>query len=427
MIEHMRRFNVWVCHRRLGKTVLAINMLIKKASENTNKRPRYHYIGPTYKQAKRVAWEYLKEYTLPLRRAMGGNPDKFKNESELWVMLPNGAKIFILGSDKPDSIRGEYSDGCVFDEYAMQNPYVWSGIVRPMLADRLGWVIFMGTPDGKDDFYDKYARYNELMASNDNYFACLFKASDTGIIADEELESAREEMSDEMYRQEFECDFTVAMRGAYYAKEIEEARQQNRIGSFSWQPEHPVHTVWDLGMADATSIWFYQKIGPSIQVIDFYENSNEGLEHYFKMLREKEYTYGDMTAPHDIKVRELGSGRSRYEMAKSHGINFKIARNLPIKDGIEAVRVILKRCYFDNNDNVKQGLTALSQYKKNYNESKKRFDDKPHHDWTSHAADSFRYLAVSYKEDHIHRTPRYEKTFDEILAEHDNMQAGSRF
>lgn len=381
--DSLERFNVFVCHRRFGKTVLCINELIKDSLTNKLVNPRYGYIAPLYKQAKSVAWDYLKMYTAPI-------PGAKPNESELRVDLPNGARAQLYGADNPDSLRGIYLDGVILDEPAQMSPRMWSEVIRPALSDRKGWAIFIGTPAGHNSFYDLYVQAQE----NPEWRTGLFKASETGILDAEELASARQTMGEDEFLQEYECSFTAAIRGAYYGRILEANR--DHIRSVPWEPAHPVNTFWDLGVADATSIWFHQYIAGEHRLIDFYEESGEGLQHYAGVLKEKPYTYGEHYAPHDIEVRELGSGMSRKETAANFGINFLTVANQSIQDGIQAARTILPNCYFDQ-VKCKQGVEALRQYQKDWDDKRQVFRNKPRHDWTSHAADAFRYFAVGYK------------------------------
>ena len=216
----LKRFNVLVCHRRFGKTVFCINEIIAKAMQNTNKRPQYAYIAPELKQAKNIAWDYLKEYVAPI-------PGTKINNSELTAELPNGAKIFLLGAENTESIRGFYFDGVVLDEVAQMPKAIWDEVVRPALSDRLGWAIFIGTPKGRNYFHTLY----EGAQRRDSWYAECYKASETGIIPYVELCSLREEMTQESYDQEYECSFTAAIKGAYYGKILGDLRLLKKIGT----------------------------------------------------------------------------------------------------------------------------------------------------------------------------------------------------
>lgn len=378
-----KRFSVLVCHRRFGKTVCAVNELILCACKNPLPAPRYAYIAPLYKQAKSVVWDYLKKFA----RAIDGTSF---NETELRCDLPNGARISLLGADNPDRLRGIYLDGVVLDEMAQMPDRLWGEVIRPTLSDRMGWAMFIGTPRGHNSFYDLY----NFARQDPSWFAAMYRASETKIVAENELAAAAKEMSPEQYEQEFECSFSAAIIGAYYGGLITIAEKQGRIISVPVEPHLPVHTAWDLGMSDSTAIWFFQAgPGGEIRVIDYLESSGAGLDHYVRALREKNYLYGAHIAPHDIRVRELGTGKSRLEVAKSLGIAFDVAPNMPLADGINAVRMILPKCWFDE-QRCGAGLEAMRQYRRAYNERTASFGSAPAHDWTSHGADAFRYLAV---------------------------------
>lgn len=381
--KNLKRFNVLVCHRRFGKTVFAINEILKTALTSTLKRPRVAYIAPTYSQAKRVVWDYVREFATPV-------PGVKFNEAELRADFPNGARLQLGSADNPDTMRGQYFDQVVLDEYAQHPPRMWGEVIRPALSDREGGAIFIGTPQGHNNFYDIYVKACDL----EDWYTAVHKASETEIIPEKELRAARHEMSPEEYDQEYECSWSAAIRGAYYARTI--AENEDQITNVPYDKNARVHTSWDLGMADEMAIWFMQWAGKELHVIDYYENSGEGLPHYFEVLDKKGYLYGDHIAPHDIKVRELGSGKSRLEVAKGLGIKFKVAPNLKVADGIEAVRSLLPRCWFDR-VKTHQGLEALRQYRSNYNEKMKVFSNTPLHDWTSHASDAFRYFAIAHK------------------------------
>lgn len=379
------RFKVIVCHRRFGKTVMAINHLIRGAVlalKDGKDRPRFAYIAPLYKQAKTVAWDYLKHYSSAF-------PDARVNEAELRVDFAN-CRIQLFGADNPDAMRGQYFDGVVLDEYAQMNPKLWNQVIRPALSDRLGWAIFIGTPMGHNQFYHLY----QEAESRKGWSRFLYRASETSLIAEEELEAAKQDMTDEEFEQEYECSWSAAIRGAFWGKEMATAEKDGRITNVPADPAVQVETWWDLGVADSTVIWFVQRVGQEIHVIDYYENTGEGLPHYAKMLDSKDYIYGAHIAPHDIEVRELGSGKSRKEIAFSLGIDFQVAPKLSVADGIDAVRNMIPRCWFDK-EKCKVGIEALQQYRIEFNDRLRTFKTTPLHDWASHAADSFRYGAVS--------------------------------
>ena len=377
------RFNVVVAHRRFGKTVCMINHMIKRAIEETRPNPRLHYVSPTYRQSKLVAWDYLKTFT-------SGIPGTKYHETELRCDLPTGARITLLGAENPSSLRGIYSDFVVMDEVASMPESIFPEIIRPALSDRKGSCAFISTPQGHNYFFELW----EAAASNKGWARAMYKASDTGIVDDDELEAARATMTESQYLQEFECSFVANVPGSVFGKELQAAEDKERITSVPYDPRFRVDTYWDLGMHDYTSIWFTQEVGRGeVHVIDYYENRGEGLPHYASMLDHKEYLYGNHYGPHDLEVRELGTGKSRREMAYELGIAFRTVSRIPVEDGIHAVRMLIPRCYFDR-DNCRQGLEALRHYHRAWSERNRTFRDQPVHDWSSHAADAFRTMAV---------------------------------
>jgi hypothetical protein len=377
---------VVVCHRRFGKTVMAINHLLRDAILSDKTNPRFAYIAPTYRQAKAVAWDYLKQFAsaIPMVRF---------HETELRADLPNGARIQLLGSENPDSLRGIYLDGCVLDEMADMPESLFPEIIRPALSDRKGWALFIGTPRGHNAFYDLY----DAAAGQKDWFTQVYKASETGILDDEELEAAKAMMSADQFEQEFECSWVANVPGAIYGKELQALHEKGRITEVPYDASALVDTWWDLGVGDSTAIWFTQTIGRAVHIIDYYENRNEGLPHYAEVLQSKGYLYGTHNAPHDIEVRELGSGKSRREISFDLGINFRVVPKLPLEDGIHAAQLLISRCMFDR-DTCQAGLECLRQYHRAYNEKSRSFRATPVHDWSSHAADAFRYLAVGIKD-----------------------------
>jgi hypothetical protein len=400
------RWGVVVCHRRFGKTVMAINHVLRAAILCNKTNPRFAYLAPTYRQAKAVAWDYVKQFTEQI-------PGVRYHETELRCDLPNGARISLLGAENPDSLRGIYLDGCIMDEVADMPEPIFPEIIRPALSDRKGWCVFIGTPRGHNMFFDYY----EKAANEDDWYTILYKASETGILDQEELDAAKVMMTEDQYEQEFECSWVANVPGAIYGKEMQVALEEKRITTIPYDPAYPVQTYWDLGVGDSTAIWFTQQIGRQINVIDYYENRNEGLPHYIKYLGSLNYIYNDHIAPHDIEVRELGTGKSRRETAYDLGLNFRVCPKLPIEDGIHAAQLLLQRCYFDA-EKTKKGLEALRQYHRAYDEKKRNFRPSPVHDWSSHAADAFRYLAVGVREirDHQRAPQKYADSNYDPLA-----------
>lgn len=378
------RFTVVVAHRRMGKTVSAIMHLIDAALNNEQKDPRYAYIAPTYAQAKRVAFDYLVEYTRPLGAKV--------NIAELRVDFL-GKRISLYGSENGDSLRGQYFDGVVLDEIGDQNPKIWNEILRPALADRKGWCLFIGTPKGNNHFAD----FKDRALKADGWKFLEFKASDTGILDAKELADAKAEMGEDKYRQEFECSFDAPVEGAYYGGLLNEADEQNRVTKIPYDPLAKIVCAWDLGISDSTCIWVAQIVGKEVQLIDSTENHGVGLDYYVTWIRERGYDQGQHILPHDVRVRELGTGKSRQEVLIEAGLDVTIAPSLSVADGIQAVRRLLPRCWFDA-EGTKQGLSALRNYRRVFDEKRNVFFDTPLHDWASHYADAFRYMAIGLVE-----------------------------
>lgn len=379
------RFVVVVAHRRFGKTVSAINALIKAAILLDKPNARFAYIAPTYSQAKRVAWDYLLEYTRPL--------DSKVNIAELRVDFMGDKRISLYGSENGDALRGQFFDGICLDEIGDQNPKIWNEILRPALADRKGWCLFIGTPKGNNHFAD----LKDRAQVTDGWKFLEFKASDTGILDHKELADARAEMGDDKYRQEFECSFEAPVEGAYYGALINEAEKENRISTIPRDDLARLVNAWDLGISDSTCIFVAQIVGKEIQVIDCVENHGVGLDYYVSWLRDKGYDKAQNILPHDVRVRELGTGKSRQEVLMEAGLDVTIAPSLSVADGIQAVRRLLPRCWFDK-ESTKEGVSALRNYRRVYDEKRNVFYDTPLHDWSSHYADSFRYLAIGLNE-----------------------------
>ena len=378
MLKH--RFNVIVAHRRSGKTVMCINHMIRDALTNPKPNPRYAFISPTFKQGKATAWDYIKTF--------GKNIPFVKfNESELRCDFPNGARITILGAENDQGLRGIFLDGCVMDETQSLSPTIFPEIIRPALADRKGWCIFIGTPKGQNYFY----KLHKEAQTQKDWWTSVFKASDTKILDQDELDSAKQMMSEDLYDQEFECSFQAAITGSYYGAIIDDLQKNNKITDVPYDESLDCETWWDLGLKDSTAIWFVQKHGNDIRIIDYEESSGEGLDFYADLLDSKPYKYDRHIAPHDIKVRELGAfGKSRLESALELGISFDIAPKLSIEDGIEAVRKNLPKCYFDK-EKTHQGVEALKAYQKKWDDKNQCFKNRPIHNFASHPADAFRY------------------------------------
>lgn len=406
-----KRFGVLVCHRRFGKTVLGVNMNQQTATMCTLERPRCAYIAPTYTMGKSVAWDYMQHYARPI-------PGVAFNQAELRIDYPNGGQARIFGADNPDTLRGIYLDRAVLDEFGLHPAKTFSEVIGPTLVDRGGGALFLGTPNGKNQFYDiaQHAKAQQL-AGNADWFYVEYKASQTGLLDADYLKAAKAVMTEDEYAQEFECSFEASVKGAIYAREMEAARTAGRVCIVPYDPALPVDTDWDLGIGDAMSVWFSQSARGSGQVrlIDYVENSGEGFPWYASVLAQKGYVYGHHWAPHDIAVRELGSGKSRLEVAASLGLRFQVTPRInaqagfEVEDGIAAARLFLGRCYFDEKK-CAVGIEALRNYRRDYNQRLGEFKASPVHDKYSHGADAFRGLAVR------HQTPKEPQRYQQVQS-----------
>jgi phage terminase large subunit len=380
------RFAVVVAHRRFGKTVAALNHIIREAVLNEQETPRYAYIAPTYGQAKRVAWDYLVKYTTPL----GGTNNISELRVDFW-----GRRIQLYGSDNPDSLRGQYFDGVIVDEVGDQNPKIWTDIIRPSIVDRKGWCLFIGTPKGHNHFKELRDRAEK----EEGWGLLEFKASETGVVDKTELSAAKNEMGESKYAQEFECSFDAPVEGSYYGELLGELEEKKHMQEIPREELSRTFTAWDLGMGDSTSIWVAQLVGSEVRLLDYYENHGVGLDHYVKWIKDNDYLKAEHILPHDVRVRELGTGKSRMEMLEESGLDAKIAPRMGLDDGIQAVRRLLPRCWF-NVPKVQIGLNCLRNYRRDYDEKRKIFYERPLHDWSSHGSDAFRYLALGLDEGH---------------------------
>ena len=390
--KRKERWAVLVCHRRAGKTVASINDLIKRAIKEQKPDGRYFYLCPLYSQAKSVAWDYLLRFSAPaLVKA---------NQSELWVQLHNGAKIRLFGADSPDSLRGNYIDGIVLDEYADMKPRVWGEIIRPALADRNGYAVFIGTPRGHNGFYDIY----KAAQNNDHWYSKTLRADQSGLLPQAELEDAQRMMSANQYEAEFLCSFEAAIMGAYYGQEMRRITDMERITIIEYDNMFPCHTAWDLGFNDSTAIIWFQVVYGEIRILDHHSSNGQPISFYTGLLAQKEeeygYKYGYHYLPHDARAKTLASGgKSIIEQisAKIDIKHLKIVPNLSIQDGIQATRLALTRTWFDNK--CEELIECLRQYQREWDDDKKVFRDRPKHDWTSHSSDAMRYCSIVWKDE----------------------------
>jgi phage terminase large subunit len=381
LFEDNERWACVVAHRRAGKTCASIQKLIMAALETQLEHSRYAFVAPQYNQAKSIAWDLLKNMCKDM-------PGVEFNESELRVDFPNTSRIRLFGADNPKQpMRGQRFDGIVLDEVAQMPVNFWGEVVRPALADRKGWAVFIGTPAGKNLFYDFY----QQSKTDDDWTSLFLSVDKTGIIDDEELAGMRRTMRDNEYEQEMLCSFDAAIRGAFYGNEMKNA--EARVTNVPHDPMLPVITSWDLGVADSTVIWYWQVLSSGeIRAINCQQFEGMGLPDIVQQM--PRYNYSQHILPHDVRVRELGSGKSRLEVLSALGLDVTVAPNQPISDGINAFRGLIARIWFDV-DKCGTGVEALRQYRTEFDPKLNAFKKTPRHDWSSHFADAARYFAIT--------------------------------
>jgi len=383
-----KRWTVVVAHRRAGKTVAMCSDLVIGALETALPKPQFAYLAPQRDQAKRVAWGYLKDLTRPFW-------SKPPNESELKITINNGhggeSTIYVAGSDNYDALRGMYFDGVVLDEVGDIRPSAWYTVLRPALSDRRGWAIFAGTPKGKNLFWNLR---EEARMNPGTHMLLELPASKTGIIHPEELRDAKAQMTAEAYAVEYECSFDAAVPGAYFAKQIGDAYEQGRVGAHRVDREFPVHLVADLGYTDSCSWWGWQETPGGYRVVEFYEADNQPIQHYIDWVKSRAYKVGQVWLPHDARAKSLQTGKSIIEQFLSNGIQPRMVPQMSLQDGIEAARLVIPKCWFDE-DATYDGVDHLRAYMREWDEKTQTYRNRPKHDQHSHAADAFRYLALA--------------------------------
>lgn len=383
-------------HRRAGKDDICLHWTACAAHMRVG---TYWHMLPEASQARKAIWDAVNPHT-GIRRVDEAFPREIREttrENEMMIRFKNGSTWQLVGSDNYDSLVGSAPAGMVFSEWALADPRAWA-YARPILAENDGWALFISTPRGRNHMQ----RMEDGAKGDPSWFVQALTVNDTGIFTTERLEAEKTELfreygredGERLFRQEYFVSYDAAIIGAYYAREMTDALDGKRIGAVGWETAVPVYTAWDLGMSDSTAIWCAQIVGREIRVIDYIENSGVGLDWYVNELRKRPYTWADHILPHDAEVKELGTGRSRLEVLHSLGLgSARIIKAQSVADGINAARMILPRCWFDA-EKCERGIDALKNYRREWDEKRKVFHSRPLHDWSSHAADSFRYMAL---------------------------------
>lgn len=405
-------------HRRSGKDKTLLNLMIR---EMCGRVGNYLYLLPTAVGARRNVWEAVGADGLRWTDHFPPELIDAKRDDQLFIRLKNGSTFQLAGSDDPDALRGSNPLGVIFSEYALCRESAWD-TVRPILAENGGWAAFCYTPKGTNHAHKLHtvalaspqAWFSSLKTVDQTYRDGLGESKRPVVELDEIERDRREGVDEDFIQQEYWCSFSGYMVGSYYSALMAKAHDEGRILDLPWRSELPVETAWDIGIGDSTAIWIFQRQGGWLHFIDFIEDSGEGLASYIRALRERPYVYGTHWGPHDLAVREFSSGKSRIETAASLGLRFDLVSNIPIDDGINAVRALLPRCRFDSRK-CRRGIEALMNYSRNYNEERKAFERKPKHDWTSHAADAFRYAALSEDRTSYRPTPSRAETEFEVF------------
>lgn len=385
---------LYLASRRCGKDVLGWNLAIRQCIKRVC---LVFYVLPTYAQAKKAIFDAIcidgTKFLdfLPMELVEG------INQSEMKVRFKNGSILQCIGGDSYDtSLVGTNPYAIVLSEYALMSSEIFS-YVRPILAANGGWCLIVSTPRGKNHLWQLFKIAQELP----EWKIFVHKASEIQHIPEEVLANERAQMDEGLYLQEYECSFERGIQGSYYGLYLDQLKLKGQICPVSWEPGLMVHTVWDIGVNDATTIIFYQQIGDGtiIRIIDCYSNNNLGLDHYVKILQDRPYKYGKHFAPHDIKVREWGGGAvTRYERARQLGITFNLVDDVGVIEGIENVWMHFNK-FWINSDKCKSLIDALENYRKEWDEQKAMYLNKPVKSWANHYADTLRYLCLS-----IHKT-----------------------
>jgi phage terminase large subunit len=401
-----RALAVW--HRRAGKDEICLH----HAATSMIKRPgNYWHCLPEYSMARRAIWTSVNSHT-GKRRIDEAFPHAMRestNDQEMFIRAVNGSTFQLIGSDRYDQAVGAGVAGLTFSEWALANPSAW-GYFRPMVEENQGWAVFITTPRGRNHAHSLFKHASHSA----DWFCELLTARDTGTLSSDQLEEALneymalygEDVGRAQFQQEYMCDWNAAILGAFYSLECAKVRNEDRVLQIEALPNMPVHRAWDLGVGDDTSIWWFQPIGSQLAILDHYAASGVGLEHYRDVIEQRERQHGWINGidyvPHDAMIKEWGSGRTRIETMQEMNLHPALVPKHSIDDGINAVRRTLTLCIFHPRTE-EGGLSALEQYRREWDDQKKAFRASAVHDWTSHPADSFRYLAMSWRPPPVRR------------------------
>ncbi len=388
------RKGIVILPRRAGKDLTCWNLAIRQCIKRIC---LVYYALPTYGQARKAIWDAITIDGLQFLDYVPKQLVESINSSDMKIRFKNGSILQCIGADSYEtSLVGTNPYAIVFSEWARCDPRAWD-FARPILAANGGWVLFITTPFGKNHAYHMYKLAQEIP----EWFVVFKTTEDIQHIPEEVYEQERQEMEPGTFAQEYLCSFDRGVEGAYYSKNLENLRQRGQICPVSWEPGLEVHTAWDIGVNDATTIIFFQLVGEGtvIRIIDCYSNNNLGLDHYAKFIQDKPYRYGKHFAPHDIKVREWGGGAvTRYEKARQLGLNFDLIEMIGVIDGIENVWTHFPKFWIDDRK-CKSLIDALENYRREWDEEKRMHREKPIKSWANHYADALRYLCLS-----LHKT-----------------------
>lgn len=376
--------------RRSGKDFCAYVLCVRAC---LRKVITVFYVFPTYASGRKILWDAISNSGQRLLDFCPAELIESKNEQLMRIRFINGSVFQVVGSDSYDnSLVGTNPQGIVFSEYALQDPRAYQ-FARPILSANDGWALFLSTPRGKNHLWDLY---QVAINCPQEWYVSRLTVNDTQHISMSEIQRERDlgELSEDMIQQEYFCSFDMGQDGFFYAAILDKLRLKGQIGTVPWEPNHKVHTAWDLGINDPTVIIFFQIIGATVHIIDFYSASNRAIDHFANLVLNKEYVYGKHFPPHDIMVREQGSGITRREMYKRLGINFSEPYNVDIADGIECVKSTLPKMWIDDTK-CKDLIKSLQSYRQEWDEKRKQYKQIPLHDSASHAADAMRYLCLS--------------------------------